>query len=157
MMWFEVVKIEKPKYPREYKKYQGNRPHFYQFLKRAFRPASAQTPQYLQKYRGWDEVDDSIKAGIKRLFEKHHPKNHPEWPEKRQRWGSNNPIGGIKVDWEGLYPTLDEDYYNEWRNSKKGEHSRLSGYNYQQGHLYRVISQLLLRTGNEWAQQMYIN
>ena len=53
MMWFNIVKIEKPRWPREHKTYERNPPHFYQFLKRAFRNASEQTPQYRKKYYGF--------------------------------------------------------------------------------------------------------
>lgn len=161
-MWFNIVKIEKPRWPREHKTYEGNRPHFYQFLKRAFRNASEQTPQYRKKYYGWDELEDVVKAGIKKIFDKHHPENHPDWPEKTSRWGGNNPIPGIKIDWNGLNPTLDEDYYNEWRASTKGAHSNRLSFGsgrYEQDHLYRVISQLLARNEetSTWAERMYLN
>lgn len=160
-MWFNIVKIEKPKHPREYKRYEGNRPHFYQFLKRAFRPASEQTPQYREKYYGWDELDYAVKEGIKQIFDKFHPKNHPDWPETKAKWGANNPIPGIKVDWEGLNPTIDEEYYNKWRDSKKGKHSespRWGDGTYEQNHLYRIISQLLARNEeiSGWATRVYI-
>lgn len=152
-MWFDIVKTgysgrrQKPSHPREYKTYQGNRPHFYQYLTRAFRPASEQTPQYLERKYGWDELDDFKKEMIKQVFEQYHPKNHPDWPEKNSPY-SSNPIPGIKVDWDGLEPTLDEVYYNEWRDSKKGGHSEKPGWGhgtYEQGRLYRILKATLVR------------
>lgn len=137
-MWFEVMKTR----PREYKRYLGNRPNFYHYITRAFRPASQQTPQYLKRFLGWDEVPDEVKIHIKRLFEKIHPRNKSEVSSVLHK------IPGIRVDWDGLEPTIDTTYWNEWRASKGGEQSESQGWgdgNYEQGHLYRTMRALLSR------------
>ena len=130
---------------------QGNRPHFYQYLTRAFKPASQHTPQYLERYYGWDELTDAFKATIKQVLEQYHPKNHPDWPEKTTTYCSN-PFPGIKVDWDELEPTLDEVYYNEWRDSKKGGHSekpRWGEGTYEQGRVYRILNSILRRKNSQ--------
>ena len=126
---------------------EGNRPHFYQYLTRAFRPASQHTPQYLERYYGWDEITDAFKETIKAVLEAYHPKNHPDWPQKSRTY-SSNPIPGIKVDWDGLEPTIDEDYYNAWRTSKQGSHSvkpRWGQGTYEQKRVYTILNQVLRR------------
>lgn len=147
-MWFDK-QVKSNSIVKRYNSMEGSIPHFYHFLSRVFRPASQHTPNYLKKYYGWDELDDILKAAIKRLLEQSDPEiTASTWSIKRL---------GVKVKWDGLEPTLDEVYYTEWRNSKKGKQSIFDWQDtYKQDMIYSGMKTILGRHVSPYEKQWYI-
>lgn len=140
MMWFDIVKS----HPSE-----GNTPHFFQWLTRVFRPASEQTPQYLDRYLGWDEVDDTQKELIKEMFDSMEKKRQTmpgsrPFPKPGYYGGSRQKgIAGIRVDFTDINkPVVDRGYFDNWRSQQKKPMeagSRWGGDRWDRERLYRII------------------
>ena len=102
MEWVNVVKRRK-------KSMQGNIPHFYHWLTRLQRKRHEHTKQWLEKYCAWEELPHEVKEYMKRYY-----LDSLSPTQQRSGWNPRG-IDGIKLNWENLDFTVDEQVYNDWR------------------------------------------
>jgi len=144
MSWFNTLKGYRANYnPGHY----GSIPQFYHFLTRIFKPASQQTPQYLEKRLGWDEVSDDEKLEIRDHFyamddeRKQQDDTHRNW---RSNW-----IPGISVDFSDINnPVVDKHMFEKWRKATLDTGQNVSQYQdstWTQRSTYRMIEKYLKR------------
>ena len=151
-MWFDkhIKNDSIVKSIRHSKSMEGSVPHFYQFLSRVFKDASQHTPQYLDRYYAWDELEDYLKLAIKKQLDDSDPDNE-------DTWGNLSNRHGVRVNWDGLTPTLDRAYYNAWRKDKAGKQSQTNDWKdlYAQNNVYRVIKKLISKSTPEYEKRWY--
>ena len=145
MSWFDTLKGYRANYNPGY---YGSIPQFYHFLTRAFRPASQQTPQYLQKRLGWDEVSDGEKLEIKDHFYTMDDERKQQDDENFAGWRSNW-IPGISVDFSDIdNPIVDEHMFEKWRKATQTKGEDVSGYHnstWTQRMTYKKMESTLMR------------
>ena len=152
-MWFDIVK----------NRTTGNRPHFYQWLSRAFKSSSEHTPQYLKRNLGWNELDSNAKLIIKNVFDQLESDRKSGTPPKGS-WGRKKQgIDGIRVDFTDIHnPKMDRQFYDDWRHEQRGTGNKpdtilipagsrwsMSDDSWEQDKVYRIMRQLLRR--NNWS------
>ena len=138
MEWFSIIK-------RRNKRMQGNIPHFYHWLTRIQRTKAEHTDEWLQKYCAWEDLPKPLREYMKDWVMGPLSKLH-----RGNRLSGSSPIPGIQINWQGSNFTVDEDYYNNWRNKRSHPKSQSSqsespdwSTSYKMNNIYKAIQREL--------------